>query len=101
MDGFYKTLHLAIEWVPQSFDCQRFINEMITVKSFAVLCCQFDIDLIRLTQLKELRVLGRVFEGDFQKLAVNSMQIERLHLSTTTIDHFLPYLQHSKTSRSE
>lgn len=95
--GFYEALHLSIEWVPESFDCQKFINEMIAVKSFEVLCSQFYIDLTHLTQLKELRVLGREFEADFQTLAVNLSQIERLHLSATTTDHFLPFIRHSKT----
>lgn len=98
--GFYKSLHLSIEWVPESFDYQEFINEMITLSSLEVLYSQCYIDLTRLTQLKELRVLGRKFEADFQTLAVNLTQIERLHLSATTTDHFLPFIRCSKTLKT-
>lgn len=98
--GFYKTLHLSIEWVPESFDHQKFIDEMSTLSSLEALFSQFYVDLTRFTQLKELRVLGREFKEDFQTLAMNLTQIERLHLSATITDHFLPFIRCSPTLKT-
>lgn len=95
--GFYRAVHLSIEWIPESFDCQEFIDEMIAVRSFETLYSQFYVSLARLTQLKELRVLGREFHEDFQTLAANLTQLERIELSATSTDHFLPFIRCSKT----
>lgn len=98
--GAYRTLHLSIEWVyPESFNCQVFIDQMITVCSLETLYSQFYVNLSRLTQLKELQVLGREFHADFQTLAVNLTQLERIHLSATSTDHFSPFIRWSKTMR--
>lgn len=98
--GFYKKFHLTVESLPNIFEYQEFINEMISFDAFEKLYSIQYVSLPPLTQLKELYIPGICFADDMETLSINLTQLERLHMVGARVDFILPFLRHSKTLKT-
>lgn len=98
--GFYKSLHFKIIETDGNIDYQELLDELSTVDALEVLVTNEDNDLSRLTNLKELWLLGYHNATPMELLAMNLSKIERLYLQQANTDDILPFFQHSKKLRT-
>lgn len=95
--GFYKKFHLTVESLPNTFEYQEFINEMIKFDAFVQLNSISYVGLSRITQLKELHISGIRFADDMEVLAINLTKLKRLYVCGVRAEIILPFLRHTKT----
>lgn len=98
--GFYKKFHLTVVSLPNNFEYQEFVDQMITFAAFEQLYTVQCASLSCLTQLKELYISGNRFAKDMETLAINLTQLKRLHICGARIEFILPFLRHTKTLKT-
>lgn len=98
--GFYEKFHLAVESLPDEFEYQDFIDEMIGFNAFDQLYTVMYVRLFKMTQLKELYISGNRFACDMTDLAIKLPQLERLHICGARVEFIRPFLRHTKTLKT-
>lgn len=98
--GFYKALQSSIDRITDNvFELSS--NAISTLPAFEILDINTDsnIDLSRLTNLKELHVYNSITE-DMDALAKNLTKLEKLSFGSVSIDRILPFICQSKRLKS-
>lgn len=94
--GFFKSLTYKIIETDESIDYQELIDEMATLDALEILITNENIDLTRLTNLKELWLVDYDHRTDLELLAKNLTKLERIYFDKATTEDIQPFFQHSK-----
>lgn len=97
---FIKKFHFTVISLPNLFEFQEFVDQMITFSAFEQLYTIQCASLSGLKQLKELYISGNRYAKDMEALAINLTQLKRLHICGARIEFILPFLRHTKTLKT-
>lgn len=95
-NGFFKKLRVSYKPTPRSFDNELFIREIMPfcAEEFYILKF-YPPAMCDLTQLKKLHLMNVHRNVNFDTLAMNLIDLERL-LILGTVEQFSSFLRHSK-----
>lgn len=92
--GFYKTLHIAFK---NTYSGREEFLKSISTLPLEILTdiSPYEIDLMHLTQLKELNVSMWFDSGNMDTLTKSLIKLERLTINSATVDIILSFLRHA------